>query len=49
MVRNIKTAVHPPTSRLYRITSKDIIADLLSLGKRMWRKMPYDSERKSEE
>lgn len=45
MVRNIKTAVHPPASRLYRITSKDIIADLLSLGKRMWRKMPYDSER----
>lgn len=31
-------------SRLYRITSKDIIADELSLGKRMWR-MSYDSKR----
>nr|DAH88103.1 MAG TPA: hypothetical protein [Bacteriophage sp.] len=31
-------------SRLYRITSKDIIADVLSLGKRMWR-MSYDSKR----
>nr|DAF88895.1 MAG TPA: hypothetical protein [Siphoviridae sp. ctoyo6] len=29
---------------MYRITSKDIIADSLSLGKRMWR-MSYDSKR----